>query len=67
MKSFRNLTLTAADSHLILEKFEVPWKVAKIKITIDDSLGYTVKSLDWLLPEDHWIYKEKIHAKRFFV
>ena len=58
LKSLRNWTLTVADSHIILEKFEVSWKVAKIKITIDDGLGYTVKSFDWLLPEDHWIYKE---------
>ena len=67
LKSLRNWTLTVAYSHLILENFEVPWEVAKIKITIDDNLGYTVKSFDWLLPEDHCIYKEKIHAKRFFV
>ena len=67
LKSLRNWTLTVADSQLILEKIEVPWEVAKIKISIDDNLSYTVKSFDWLLPEDHCIYKEKIHAKRFFV
>ena len=45
-------------SSIVLSKIIHPYVTPFIGITIDDGLGFTIKVLDWFLPEDHCIYKD---------
>ena len=35
-----------------------------ITITVDDGLGYTIQVFNWLLPEDHCLYKSNKRSMR---
>ena len=43
---------------VIFEMFQTPFKAPSLRVSIDDSLGFTISVFDWFLPCTHIMYKE---------
>lgn len=64
LKSLSDWFIQTSSKELTLKKIQEPWTYPEFEIVIDDSLGYTVKIFQWLLPEDHEIYRKHKRSVR---
>ena len=48
---------------LTFKFFERPYIIPQLEVIVDESLAYTCAAYGHLLPDDHFLYKEKIPQK----
>ena len=65
LKTLTEWVVETSINYVILKKNKVPWTIPEIKIVVNDGLGYTVSVFDWLIPEDHPIYKSNRRSLRY--
>lgn len=65
LKTIQTWEIKATANKLMLKKKVKPWGSPEIKICIDDSLGYTISVFDWLIPEDHQLYKKNKRTLKY--
>lgn len=46
------------ENKVTLAKYQCPYILPKLEITIDESLAYTISMCKWYLPDDHSLYKD---------
>ena len=59
LKSLENWNIEIAEGEIVLRKQSESYKtnVPELTITIDDGLGFTIKVFNYLIKEDHQVYK----------
>ena len=58
LKCMQEWNLVKENECIIFQKYIKDVLIPIYRITVDDGLGYTIQIYDWLVPEDHGIYKE---------
>ena len=57
LKSLDSWSIEISDDIISMKLINVGFKLPKIHIQVDDSLGFAISAYDWFLPEMHEIYK----------
>eukprot|EP00794_Sanderia_malayensis_P001208 gene1208-584_t len=50
--------ITMKENKVMLTKYQCPYILPKLEITIHEDLAYTISVYKWFLPEDHFLYKD---------
>lgn len=64
LKSLKEWNVEKTDDRVIFKKPDPLLLLAEYEIIVDDSLGFTILVLGWLLPENHFIYTRHLRSIR---
>lgn len=56
--------ITVSGNDIIFKRFSPPCIVPNFKVTVDESLEFTIVIFGWLLPDDHVLYKKHYRSVR---
>jgi hypothetical protein len=57
--------LEKTNGRVVFRKFKPSLLLAEYEIIVDDSLGFTIIILGWLLPEYHFLYTRHLRSVRY--
>jgi hypothetical protein len=57
--------LEKTNDRVVFRKFKPSLLLAEYEIIVDDSLGFTIIILGWLLPEYHFLYTRHLRSVRY--
>ena len=57
-------TIERSAFNITLKRFKPPWNCPQTTVIVDAGFSFTILKFDWLLPEDHSIYKKHKRSLR---
>ncbi len=64
LKSLTKWNIEKTNDRVVLKQLNPSLLLAEYEIIVDDSLGFTIIILGWLLPEDHFLYTRHLRSVR---
>lgn len=65
LKSLTEWTVEKTNDRVVFKKINPSLLLAEYEIIVDDSLGFTIIILGWLLPENHFLYTKHLRSVRY--
>jgi hypothetical protein len=65
LKSLTEWSVEKTNNRVVFRKLNASLLLAEYEIIVDDSLGFTIIIIGWLVPENHFIYTRHLRSVRY--